>query len=520
VSIDPVVYDRRWKTLAVLSLSLLIIGLDNTILNVALPSLQEAFGATTSTLQWIVDSYMLVFAGLLLTMGTLGDRFGRKRALQLGLFLFGGASLCVLFVQNATELIVVRSAMGIGGALIMPATLSIISNTFPREERGKAIGIWAGMSSVGIGLGPLMGGLLLEWFDWSSVFLLNVPIVAIAFVLGFRWVSDSRDPEPGRFDIPGALLSIGALGTLVYGVIEAPNRGWTDSLILGSFGVALVLGLAFVKWELRTREPMLNLSFFRNPRFSAASGAISLASFALFGAMFALTQFMQDVHGYSALEAGAAMTPLAAGLVAGALASVKLVERFGTTRVVVAGLAGLGGLLMIALTWSPDMPYVPLGLWFFGGALTMGLTMGPATESVMGAVPEEKAGVASAMNDVTRQVAGALGTAVIGSLITSLYASRVHDAAATLPEASRAAAEDSVGKANAIAAHLPVSEGAQLMHSAGAALTDALGIGFAVAGAVALLSAAAVKCWLPAKHLESRSDGVSLPARAALEPAA
>ena len=208
MTIDSVHYARRWKTLAVLSLALLIIGLDNTILNVALPSLQKHFDASSSTLQWIVDSYLLVFAGLLLTMGTIGDRFGRKRALQTGLALFGGSSLAVLFVDSANGLIAVRAAMGIGGALIMPATLSIISNVFPREERGKAIGIWAGMASMGIGLGPLFGGLLLEYFDWTSVFLLNVPVAAIAIAAGAVLVPESRDPEPGAFDFVGALLSV------------------------------------------------------------------------------------------------------------------------------------------------------------------------------------------------------------------------------------------------------------------------------------------------------------------------
>src|SRR3954464_15531027 len=209
VNTNPRVYARRWKTLAVLALSLVIIGLDNTILNVALPNLQDHFGASTSTLQWIVDSYLLVFAGLLLTMGTLGDRFGRKRALLTGLGLFGGASLAVLLVDSANQLIAVRGLMGIGGALIMPATLSIITNVFPREERGKAIGIWAAMASVGIGLGPLFGGLLLEWFSWTSVFLVNVPVAALALVAGFVLVPESRDPKPGAFDVPGAVLSIG-----------------------------------------------------------------------------------------------------------------------------------------------------------------------------------------------------------------------------------------------------------------------------------------------------------------------
>jgi MFS transporter, DHA2 family, multidrug resistance protein len=514
MGIDPVVYARRWKTLAVLSLSLLIIGLDNTILNVALPSLQEHFDASSSTLQWIVDSYLLVFAGLLLTAGTFGDRFGRKYALQAGLLLFGGASLAVLLVDSADGLIAVRAVMGVGGALIMPATLSVISNVFPREERAKAIGIWAGMASMGIGLGPLMGGLLLEWFDWSSVFLLNVPVALIALVAGAFLVPNSRDPEPGAFDFLGALLSIAALGSLVYGVIEAPDEGWTSPLILGCFGAFAALGTAFVAWELHVKEPMLNLSFFRNPRFSIASGGISLAFFALFGSIFALTQFLQDAKGYSALEAGAAMVPLAFGLVLGAVSSIKLSARLGTTKVVTAGLLGLSGLLATSVLWDVSMPYWPLGLWFFAVAICMGWITGPATDSVMGAVPEEKSGVASAMNDVTRQVAGALGTAVIGSLITSIYGARIGDDVSALPEQARVAAEDSIGKANAVAEQLPGDQAHHLTTAAADAFTHALGVGFTVAGAAALVAAVVVKLFLPERHRERPAE-----LRPALQPA-
>ena len=502
IPIPPKVYARRWQTLAVLSLALLIIGLDNTILNVALPSLQDEFDASSKTLQWIVDSYLLVFAGLLLTMGTLGDRFGRKLALQAGLVLFGGASLAVLFVESANQLIVVRGVMGIGGAMIMPATLSIITNIFPREERGKAIGIWAGMASMGIGLGPLTGGLLLEWFDWTSVFLVNVPVAAIALLAGISLVPKSRDPKPGAFDLVGAGLSVAALVALVYPIIEAQEEGWTNPMILGCFGLAAALTAAFIRWELHVKEPMLNLSFFRNPRFSVASGAIGLAFFSLFGAIFALTQWMQDAHGYSALQAGAAMIPLAFGLVLGSVSSIKLVKRFGTTKIVVAGLTGLATQLALSLTWAHDMAYWPLGLWFFGMALNMGWIMGPATESVMGAVPEDKSGVASAMNDVTRQVGGSLGTAVIGSLISSLYAARIGDSIEALPEGARVAAEDSIGKANSVAEALPATQAADLTHDAAVAFTHAMAIGFGVAGAVAVVAAIAVRRWLPPRHTD------------------
>jgi EmrB/QacA subfamily drug resistance transporter len=496
--VSPQAYARRWKTLGVLSLALVIIGLDNTILNVALPSLQAEFNASNSTLQWMVDAYMLVFAGLLLTMGTLGDRFGRKLALQTGLALFGTASLCVLLVDTSTQLIAVRCVMGVGGALIMPATLSIISNLFAREEKSKAIGIWAAMAAIGIGLGPLFGGLLLEWLPWSSVFLVNVPVAFIALALAFVLVPETRDPAPGRFDLIGAGLSVAALCSLVYALIEAPNSGWTSTPILAGFVAAVVLGAAFVRWELTIAEPMLNLSYFRNPRFSIASMGIGIASFALFGAIFASTQFLQDAHGYSPLEAGAAMVPLALGLIMGSGSSLKIGPKIGT-RIIVAGLVGQSIVLSTTLLWSHDMPYLPLGFWFWGLAFCLGWVMAPSTDSVMGAVPPEKSGVASAMNDVTRQVAGALGTAVIGSLLSTFYAARVDEHVAGLPQASQDAAKDSIGQANAVAATLPGDAGTALQHAAGVAFTDALGLSLTIAAACSVLGALAVRRWLPVR---------------------
>src|SRR5919112_1173967 len=336
--IDPRVYARRWKTLAVLSLSLLIIGLDNTVLNVALPTLQTHFSASASTLQWIVDAYLLSFAGVLLTMGTLGDRFGRKRVLQAGLLLFGGASVLAALAQNADQLIVLRAVMGIAGAMIMPTTLSVIMDVFPREERAKAIAIWSAIAGVGIGLGPFVGGLLLEWSSWSSVFWLNVPIVAVAVVGGFALVPESRDPNPGAFDLRGAALSIATLVTLVYGIIEATSRGWTDPVVVGCFVSASLIGLVFVAWERKVASPMLPMTLFADRRFSVASAGVGLVFFALMGSVFAFTQYLQFAHGYSALEAGASMLPLALGLVIGSGASNRLVERIGRPRVIAGGL--------------------------------------------------------------------------------------------------------------------------------------------------------------------------------------
>ena len=337
------IYRRRWWILVILSMSLLIIGLDNTILNVAIPTLQREFDATATALQWMVDAYVLVFAGLLLTMGSLGDRFGRRRALQLGLIVFGLASFYAAYAASSAQFIGARAIMGIGGALIMPSTLSILTDVFPREERGKAIGIWAAVAGLGIGLGPVTGGILLEHFWWGSVFFVNVPIVLIALIAGILLVPESRDPHPASLDILGAVLSISAVTILVYSIIEAPVRGWTDGLVLAGLVGGAALAAAFGYWEIKTDHPMLNLAFFKNPRFSAGAGAIAIGFFALFGMIFGLTQFLQFVQGYTPLEAGLRMVPVALGMMVGAGNSHRLVGKLGTHKAVAMGLLIVAG---------------------------------------------------------------------------------------------------------------------------------------------------------------------------------
>jgi EmrB/QacA subfamily drug resistance transporter len=498
-------YARRWKTLGVLSLSLLIIGLDNTILNVALPTLQETFDATPSTLQWMVDSYLLVFAGLLLVFGTLGDRFGRKLALQAGVTVFGVASLGALIADSASEVILIRALMGVGAALIMPATLSIIANVFPAEERGKAIGIWAALAAVGIGLGPLVGGLLIEWFDWSAVFLVNVPVAVVAVLLGLRLVPESRDPKPGSFDVAGAVLSTAGFTVLVYAVIEAPERGWTSGLILGLLAGAVALLAGFVWWERRVAQPMLDLGFFRNVRFSAGTAAVSVAFFSLLGGIFALTQYLQFAHGYSAIEAGAVMTPLALGLIMGAGSSSKAVERIGIGPVVAAGLGGLAVVLSTTLLWDTGTSLLVLLPWVFLLALSMGWVMAPATEAVVSAVPAAKSGVASAMNTVARMVSGALGVAVVGSLVSSVYADDVEPALTGLPAPAREAAGESIGAAQAVAAGLPPEEGSALVATAGDAFVGAMATGLAVAAALSATAAVVVLRVMSDRRVEHAS---------------
>jgi EmrB/QacA subfamily drug resistance transporter len=492
LSVDAAVHANRWKTLGVLALSLVIIGLDNTILNVALPTLQAEFDASASGLQWMVDSYLLVFAGLLLVFGTLGDRFGRKLALQAGVSIFGLASLGALVADSAGQVIAVRALMGVGAALIMPATLSIIANVFPPDERGKAIGIWAALAAVGIGLGPLTGGLLLEWFDWSSVFLVNIPFAVAALLLGIRLVPESRDPDPGAFDIPGALLSTAGFSALVYAVIEAPGQGWTSGLVLGLLALSALLLAAFLWWERHTDDPMLDLDFFRRPGFSIGTLAVSVAFFALLGGIFALTQYLQFAHGYSAIEAGAVMSPVALGLVLGAGSSSRAVKRLGIARVVSTGLVGIATMLALTLLWEANTATGWLLAWFFGLALSMGWVMAPATDAVVGAVPAERSGVASAMNTVARMVSGALGVAVVGSLINSLYSDDLGDSVGALPPEAQEAAKESIGAASAIAGRLPGDAGNALLSAASDAFVQAMAIGLSVAAALAAATAVVV----------------------------
>ena len=502
VSTTDRVHAMRWRMLGVLSLSLVIIGLDNTILNVALPTLQDEFGASASTLQWMVDSYLLVFAGLLLVFGTLGDRFGRKLALQAGVAIFGLASLGALLADTSGEVILIRALMGVGAALIMPATLSIIANVFPPAERGKAIGIWAALAAVGIGLGPLVGGLMIEWFDWSAVFLVNVPFALAALLLGIRLVPESRDPRPGAFDAPGAVLSTAGFTALVYAVIEAPDEGWGSAPIVGLLAAAAALLAAFLWWERRTAHPMLDLGFFRSRRFSVGTVAVSVAFFSLLGGIFALTQYLQFAHGYSAIEAGAVMTPLALGLIMGAGSSSRAVRRIGTARVVAAGLTGLAVVLATTSAFDAATSVGALLAWFFFLALSMGWVMAPATEAVVSAVPAAKSGVASAMNTVARMVSGALGVAIVGSLVSSLYRDDLEPSLGGLPGPAREAAGESIGAANAIAGQLPPDAGTSLIARAADAFAGAMGTGLTIAAALSAAAAVIAALVLPGRPAE------------------
>ena len=513
------IYDRRWWTLLVVSIALLVISLDNTILNVALPTIERDLDASSGQLQWIVDSYTLVFAGLLLTMGALGDRFSRRGALAAGLAIFGGASLASAFADSANMLIVSRSLMGVGGALIMPTTLSIITNVFPAEERPKAIGIWAAVAGIGIGIGPASGGWLLEQFDWTAVFLINVPIAAAALLAIPKLVPDSRDPEQSRLDPMGALLSTVGLGILTAAIIEAPDRGWTDGIILGGSGVAALLLAAFVVWELRSSSPMLDMRLFRIRRFTGASASIALVFFALFGAIYFLTQYLQGVLDYTPFEAGVRMLPVAAGLIVGGPLSAKLAGRFGTRAVVAVGLSIVAGALFILSGAGTDSGYslVAWSLVLLG--LGMGATMAPATESIMSSVPPNHAGVGSAMNDTVRMVGGTLGVAILGSLLSSSYGADMEPAVKSLPKPAADAASDSLGHAGVVADQIGGAAGRALSNAAETAFTTAMSSTLTIAAATALSGALLALVVLPGQSRE-RSEKRALAPQPEPQPAA
>ena len=516
-----VMHERRWLMLIVICISLMVIGLDNTILNVALPTLGRDLHASTSSLQWMVDSYVLVFAGLLLTAGSLGDRFGRYRALTLGLAIFGVGSLASALSGSAGVLIATRAFMGIGGAFIMPATLSIVTNVFTDPiERGKAIGLWAGVSALGIGIGPLAGGFLLAHFYWGSIFFVNLPIVVVALIGGWFLVPDSRDPSAPRLDPFGALLSIVGLAVLLWAVIEAPSHGWSAPSILAGFAVGAAVLAGFVVWELHSSSPMLDMRFFENPRFSAASGAITVTFFTLFGSLFLLTQYLQSVLGFSTLKAGALVVPQAMVIMVGAPSSSGFVRRWGNKAVVGTGLVIVASSLVMLSRLGVTTP-----LWvLLGVTMTLGLGMSqifaPATDSIMGSLPREKAGVGSAMNDTTRQTGGAMGVAVLGSVLASRFHSAVTHAslAQHLPASVTAGIRGDIGSALRFA-KTPAGQpyAATINSIARQAYVSSFHTAVLI-GAVAMLGAAAlVVKWLPAR--EPARDEITEPMLVALDAA-
>ncbi len=498
---------HRWRTLAVICLCVIVIILDNTILNVALPSIERSLHASASELQWTVDAYTLTFASLLLVAGNLGDRYGRRGALLTGLVVFGAGSGFAAFATSAGTLIAFRALMGLGAAAIFPTTLSIITNIFDGDERGRAIGIWAALAGLGIAAGPILGGILLDHFWWGSVLLVNVPIVMIAIVLLIMFVPTSKDPEAPPLDVPGAVLATTGMTALLYGIIEAPRNGWSSSEVVVALLLGVVLLVAFVVRERSTDHPMLPVEFFRNRRFSAASVALSLTFFALFGYIFLLTQYLQFVRDLDPLAAGLRLAAPAIGIMVSAPLAPRIAERMGTKVVVGTGLSiATIGMVLLSRTWILDAD-LWLEVVFVVFGFGMGLTMAPATDSIMGSVPRERAGVGSAVNDTTRQTGGALGVAVLGSLLATRYDSAI--AALPIPGGARDAARSSIGGALEVAHRVGGTAGMKLVDAARAGFTDGIQFATLVGAAVVAVAVVVVVLFLPNRADQSGTSAAS-----------
>lgn len=491
----PAGHPQRWFILGILCVCLVLIVASVSSLNIAIPPIQEALGATQTEIQWIVDGYALVFAGLLLPAGALGDRFGRKWTLLGGLGLFAIASSIAATVDSANHLIAMRSLMGVGAALIMPSTLSLLTSVFPPHERPKAIAVWAGFAGAGGAIGVVSSGLLLEKFWWGSVFFITVPIAVVAAIAIAVIVPNSSDPDGHPLDPLGSVFSIIGFGSLVFAIIEGPSRGWSDPLVVGGF-VASALGLAlFVWWELRAEHPMLDPRYFRIPRFGMGAAVITTAFFAMFGMFFTISQYLQFVKGFSPLKTGLATLPSAVMMIIIAPRAVLFQQKFTVRRTIAMGLTLIAvGMSIFALFLRVDSSYLVALVAIVFMAAGAGMAMPSSTTSIMTSLPMNKAGVGSAVNDTTREVGGALGIAVVGSVLASVYRSKF-TAADALPEPARGLAKDNIGAATGIARKTFANDPDAMhsfLHAAGDAFTKGLNLGLGVAAILALIMAGVV----------------------------
>jgi EmrB/QacA subfamily drug resistance transporter len=502
---------RKPLILASLLLAAFAINVETTIVNVAIPTLARDLQASTTELVWIVDAYNLVFAALILAAGNLGDRVGRKGVLLAGLGVFGAATIAGGLTESPGQLIAARAVMGLGAALIFPATLSLLTNVFTeRGERARAIGLWGATTGIGIALGPIVGGWLLERDGWQSVFFALAPIAVLCLILVSLYVPSSRDPSAPRADRPGLALSTAAMAILVYTIIEAPNHGWGETRTVAGFALAASLLVAFIAWERRAAAPMLDVGLFRNLRFSAASGAVTISFFSLMGFIFLVTLYFQFLKGYGPFETGVRLLPVATLTGITSVLGTGLAVRSGAKLVVAAGLVSLAAGFAWAGTSSASTSYLTIAGQMVLIGSGMGLTSAPATESIMGAVPRAKAGVGSAINDATRILGGTLGVAVIGSIYASLYASRLANDLGSQLGAAAGAAKESVGgafgAADQLAAGGHVGLATTLHDAASTAFFHGFEIACLVAAGVAIAGALVALVLLPAHPTTSGEE--------------
>ncbi len=496
------IYRLRWWTLVTISASVLVIVLDATVMNIALPTIQRELNATGTELLWMVNVYTLILGALMIATGFFGDRFGRGRILQLGLVVFGIASIGAFLSRTPMQLIVARVFMGTGAAMILPSTLSTLTAVFPEKERGQAIGVWAGLNAIGIALGPIISGVLVENFQWYSIFAINIPVVIIALILGWFFVPDTRDAHPHSLDVPGNLLAIIGLAALTYGLINGGSRGWTDGQVLGTLlGSAVVLAL-FVWWERRADEPLLDLGFFRNAGFSAGVSALIILGLAFNGVAYVLTFFMQFVQGDTPIGAGVRFVPFAGGMLIGAVMADRFVKKTSGRTVMTVGFIGTAVALLFTSFLKIDSSFWFLGfeLGFLG--LFLGAIVAPVTDVIMGSLPLDKAGIGSAINTTFRMVAGTIGVAVLGSILGSIYTSHFTSAASAvtgLPAAVVKAGSDSIGAALGVAAsgQLPADLAATVAQLGRQSFMDGWGVIMLISVAVFLVGAGVVAVFMP-----------------------
>jgi EmrB/QacA subfamily drug resistance transporter len=515
---------RRTALLGVIALALMMVVSAVSGLNVALPDLAIDTGASQTDITWIVDAYTLVFVGLLLPAGALGDRFGRKRVLLAGLAIFGTAAAAAMFVSSPQPLIVLRAVMGIGAAAVMPVTLSIITTTFPPDERGRAVGVWVGVAGGGAVLGMFASGILLQFFAWSSFFALNVTLAVLALVGTLVIVPSSRDAHPPRMDPWGALASLVGLAALVFAIIEGPDQGWTSAITVGTFALSALSLVSFVVWELRNPEPMLDMRLFRLPGFRSGTLAITTQFFASFGFFYIVLQYLQYIAGRSPLQAAVALLPLPVVLIPVARTAPRLADRFGLNRVVALGLtlSASGMLMMTTLDIEFVYWHLVVGLVLF--AAGMGLAGTPSTTAVVASLPPSKQGVGSAVNDTSRELGSALGIAILGTIVNGAYRSGLTDAVAGLPAAVAERAQSSIAFTRLGADQLAQlgPAGQRLVAAAQQAFVDATGAAFLTAAGVLVVTAVYVALRAPrrgpGRARDDESDDRSGATRLAPEP--
>ncbi len=488
-------YSRPWVAVAFLCLAVLIVGIDDTVLNLVLPPISREFLASVSELQWMINAYLLAFVALLLTMGTLGDRYGRKRMFQLGLIVFALSSLAAALSTSIEMLIACRALMGVAGSMILPQTLSIIRATFTEpKDRGQAIGVWAGVFALGYGVGPVVGGLLLDHFEWNSVFFLNIPVAIITLIGSHFFVPESGDRSASRLDPIGVVLSISGLSSLVYGIIKAGEESWTEGIVIVSLSVGIFILLIFAWWEKRSEHPMLPMRFFKNMSFTGANVSMTLVSFSALALLFFLSQFFQSVQGYSPLEAAWRILPTAVLSLIASILAIQIARFIGVKLPVFFGLIiGGGGLLYLSYT-DTDWSYVMV----FGGlcltAVGIGLVWAPCTDSIMGSLPEKRAGIGSAMDTTMQQLGGALGVAVLGAIMNGIYLDKIAvlEVISSLTDEAYQTIRNSIQSAHIVAEQFPEEIARQIVDGSSQAFTsgmkEAMFIAAVVMGVAAVIA--------------------------------